>query len=49
MFGKSMYHKKTPPDVNQYRLVKAVLGKARSSSVVSAQNCLVDLLKEVRQ
>lgn len=24
-----MYHKTTPPDVNQHRVVKAVLGKAR--------------------
>lgn len=29
MFGKNMYHKTTPPDVNQHSVVTAVLGKAR--------------------
>lgn len=29
MFVQNMYHKTTPPDVNQHRVVKAVLGKAR--------------------
>lgn len=44
-----MYHKTTPPDVNQHSVVTAVLGKARFFSVASAQGCPVGILKEVRQ